>query len=133
VTAFVDTSALFALVDEDDQNHRAASAILPTLRGEQLLTHAYVVVETLALVGRRLPWAATEQVMDGLLPLIEIRPVDEVLHRAATVNYRDAGLARISFVDRTSFAFMRAESIDRAFAFDDDFAKHGFRLVLERA
>ncbi len=126
MTAFVDTSALFALVDEDDENHGAASAILPTLRGEQLLTHAYVIVETLALVGRRLPWAATERVIDAFLPLIEVIPVDEALHRAASVSYREAGAPKVSFVDRTSFAFMRAQSIDRAFAFDDDFARNGF-------
>lgn len=133
MTAFVDTSALFALVDEDDGNHQVAAAILPTLRGEQLLTHAYVVVETLALVGRRLPWAATERVIDAFLPLIEIRPVDEALHRAAAVSYREAGAATVSFVDRTSFAFMRAQSIDRVFAFDDDFARNGFLPVQPRS
>jgi predicted nucleic acid-binding protein len=129
VTAFVDTSALFALIDEDDENHAAAARILPTLRGEELVTHAYVIVETLALVGRRLPWGATERMLDVFLPLVDVRNVDDAIHRAATVTYREAGTATVSFVDRASFAFMRALSISRAFAFDEDFARNGFDLA----
>ena len=132
MTTFVDTSALFALIDEDDDNHRVASRILPTLRGARLVTHAYVVVETLAVIGLRLPWAATERVMDIFLPLIEVRPVAEIVQRAAGVAYRETGSASVSFVDRTSFAFMRAEHLDEAFAFDDDFEKNGFTVLQPR-
>lgn len=126
MTTFVDTSALYALIDEDDTNHARASASLLSLRGGELVTHTYVIVETLALVGRRLPWAATEQLIDSFLPLIDVRPVDEALHRAAAIAYREAGAPRVSLVDRTSFAFMRAMGIDTAFAFDEDFTRNGF-------
>jgi uncharacterized protein len=129
VTAFVDTSALFALVDEDDENHQAAVASLRALRGIQLLTHSYVLVETLALLGRRLPWAATERMIDVFLPLIDVHPIDGALHRAASVTYREAGSAAVSFVDRASFAFMRTQAVSRAFAFDSDFEQNGFELV----
>ena len=126
MTAFVDTSAFFALLAEDDDNHAAASAILPALRGEPLVTHAYVVVETLALVGRRLPWPASERLMDLFIPVVDVRPVDDSLHRAASLAYREAATPTVSFVDRTSFAFMRVHAIRRAFAFDTDFGKNGF-------
>ncbi len=99
------------------------------LRGLPLVTHGYVMVETFALVGRRLPWPATERLIDDFLPLIDVVPVDDELHRAAATAYREAGSASVSFVDRTSFAFMRAQGFDRAFAFDDDFARQGFELV----
>jgi uncharacterized protein len=129
VTTFVDTSALYALLDEDDANHRLAAEGFRSLRGGDLVTHTYVIVETLALVGRRLPWPASARLLDVFLPLIDVRPVDDALHRAAVVAYREAGAASVSFVDRTSFGFMRAHGVPRAFAFDDDFPKNGFGLV----
>jgi predicted nucleic acid-binding protein len=43
--------------------------------------------------------------------------------------YRRSASARVSLVDHTSFALMRALGISRAFAFDDDFAREGFALV----
>lgn len=51
---FVDTSALYALLDEDDANHARAAKAFAELQGSELTTHAYVLVETLALVSRRL-------------------------------------------------------------------------------
>jgi predicted nucleic acid-binding protein len=65
--------------------------------------------------------------MDVFLPLIEVHPVDQALHRAASLAYRAAGWADVSFVDRTSFTFMRDRAIEHAFAFDDDFVRNGFR------
>jgi predicted nucleic acid-binding protein len=129
VTVFVDTSALYALLDEGDANHRVAVQALSRLRGEELVTHAYVTVETLALVSRRLGWQAARRLIDGLLPVIEVHPVGEALHAAALLAYREAGSSRVSFVDRTSFAFMRANDLHTAWAFDADFARSGFERV----
>ena len=43
---FVDTSALFALLDEEDPNHAGAVATWPgLLKGAELVTHNYVHVE----------------------------------------------------------------------------------------
>ena len=93
VHIFVDTSALYALLDEADARHAEASDSLRRLVGTELVTHAYVVVETCALVGRRLPWPATERLVDGLLPVIDVRSVDSDLHAAALGAYRRAGSA----------------------------------------
>lgn len=125
----MDTSALYALLDEDDAHHAEASDALRRLARTELVSHAFVVVETSALVGQRLPWAATERLLDGLLPVIEVEAVDADLFAAASASYRDAGSARISLVDRTSFALMRRRGIGRAFAYDEDFAREGFELV----
>ena len=129
MTVFVDTSALYALLDEADARHAEASDALRRLEGTELITHAYVIVEVCALVGRRLPWPAIERLIDGLLPVIEVRPVDGGLHRSAAGAYRRSASARISLVDHTSFAMMRSLGIGRAFAFDEDFAREGFELV----
>lgn len=129
MSVFVDTSALYALLDEADARHVEASDVLRRIVGTELVTHAFVVVETCALVGRRLPWAASERLIDGLLPVIDVRSVDDDLHRTAMDAYRRSASARISLVDHASFAFMRSLGIARAFAFDDDFAGEGFELV----
>lgn len=126
MTAFVDTSALYALLDEDDANHDRARATFERLRGRDLVTHSYVVVEVVALVSRRLGWAAVERLLDGILPVIRIVGVDEATHAAALRAFRGGRSVGVSLVDQTSFAFMRAEGVDQAFAFDGDFATEGF-------
>lgn len=129
MSVFVDTSALYALLDEDDTHHAEASDVFRRLVGTELVTHAYVVVEISALVGSWLPWAASERLMDGILPIIDVEPVGVDLHLGAVTAYRAAGFARVSVVDYVSFALMRSRGIGRAFAYDTDFAREGFQLV----
>jgi predicted nucleic acid-binding protein len=127
--AFVDTSALYALLDDGDSKHAVAAEAFAGLQGSELVTHAYVLVETLALVSRRLGRAAVERLLDGLLSVVSVVAVDASLHAAALAAYREAASGRISFVDRTSFAFMRANRLEIAFAFDAHFAEAGFEPV----
>jgi predicted nucleic acid-binding protein len=130
VRVFVDTSALYALLDEDDSNHAAAAEAFARLQGSDLVTHAYVLVETLALVSRRLGWEAVVRLTDGLLEVVSVVPVDAATHDSALAAFRDAGASRISFVDRTSFAFMRSNRLAAAFAFDSHFVSAGFEQVV---
>lgn len=131
MVTFVDTSALVAFLDADDPRHPAAVRALRALTdvNEQLVTHNYVAVESIALVQRRLGLAATGVLCDELLPLIEHVWVDEALHRRAVDATRAADRRRVSVVDRTSFAVMRDRSIDLAWAYDDDFEREGFATV----
>ncbi len=129
MTVFVDTSALYALLDEDDANHEAAARIFGGLAGAKLLTHAYVLVETLALVSRRLGRAAVERLLDSILAVVDVEPVDLGLHGQALLAYRESPSDGVSFVDWTSFAFMRANRLGEAFAFDSDFEGAGFELA----
>jgi uncharacterized protein len=129
MSVFVDTSALYALLDEADARHVEASDALRRLVGTELVTHTYVVVEACALVGRRLPLPATDRLVDGLLPVIAVGSVDSDLHAGAMAAYRRSASSAVSLVDHASFAFMRSLGIGRAFAYDDDFAREGFELV----
>lgn len=129
---FVDTSALYALLDEDDDNHRAAAQWLSgpgADLAETLVTHAYVVVESAALVHRRLGHHAVRVLFDAFLPALSIVFVDETLHTRAVSAYLAAVRRRPSFVDWVSFQLMRDGDLDRAFAFDRDFATEGFAVV----
>ena len=129
MTVFVDTSALYALLDEDDQYHVPAAAAFRSTAGHELATHSYVVVETLALVGARLGFDAIERLVDDLLPVVDVSTVDPVLHDKALGIFRAARTTAVSYVDRVSFAFMHDRSIGVAFAFDADFTSEGFSLL----
>jgi len=129
VTVFVDTSALYALLDEDDRFHAAAAAALRSVAGQELLTHAYVLVETLALVGTRLGFGAVDRLTAALLPVVDVSTVDPSLHVEALAAFLAARTTAVSYVDRVSFAFMRDRGITVAFAFDSDFRSEGFSLL----
>jgi hypothetical protein len=110
MSVFVDTSALYALLDEADAHHVEASDALRRLVGTELVTHAFVVVEACALVGRRLPWPATERLVDGLLPVTR-RPV----RRRRSPRGRDGGVPPVGIGRRRASWTTRASpSCDRS-------------------
>ena len=130
MTTFVDTSAMYALLDHADLNHDVADETFRFLfQGEPLLTHSHVVIESAAVVQRRLGSAAVRDLFDRLLPLIEVLWVDEALHGIAVTSLLAAEKRQISLVDWTSFQVMRTHGIDRVFTFDGDFAQQGFEPV----
>jgi predicted nucleic acid-binding protein len=131
VTVLVDTSAFFALLDTDDRRLDQAVRTLADLRasGTSLLTHEYVVLETISLVQRRLGMDVLRSFVDDLLPLVDIEWVGPALHAEAREAMLAAGQRGISLVDWTSFLVMRRRGIGTAFAFDDDFAAQGFTTL----
>lgn len=82
---FVDTSALYAVLDADDQGHEPAKDTWrELLDGETtLLTTNYVLVETSALLQNRLGLDAVRVFHQDVLPALVVVWVDETLHRAA--------------------------------------------------
>ena len=130
MTVFVDTSAMYALVDRDDAMHGAAAQTFRFLvNGERLVSHNYVVLEAIALIQRRLGLEAVRDLDDRLVPLIDIRWIGPEEHRAAAEALLAAGRPRRSLVDWASFALMRRHRIDVAFTFDRDFAGQGFEMI----
>ena len=43
--------------------------------------------------------------------------------------YRNSGPSTVSFVDQTSFEFMRSNRLVEAFTFDSDYVSAGFELA----
>ncbi len=129
MTVFVDTSALYSLGSIRDPNHTLASArISHLIESERLLTHNYVVTETVALLHRRHGPRPVARVR-MLLEAVECVWIDDELHNAALDRILDRGRDGPSFVDHVSFEVMERHGIDTAFAFDADFRTAGFRLV----
>lgn len=129
---FVDTSALYAVLDADDARHGEAAATWSALLDHladgatRCVTHSGVIVESSALVQRRLGMRALRALHDRLLRIVDVTWVDADLHGRALSALLAAGSREVSLVDWTSFELMRERAIDAAFAFDDDFDAQGF-------
>ena len=126
---FVDTSALIALLDRADPRHEAVSATFVDLADRELVTHGYVVAETLAVARRRFGVDAVVALLDDLLPVIAVLPVEPALHASAQTRYRASLPSGTSFVDQVSFEVMAREAIETAFALDSDFLNAGLAIV----
>lgn len=126
---FVDTSALLTLLDRSDSRHDAARVCLQGLADAELVTHGYVVAESLAVVRRRFGVDGATTLLDDVLPAIEVIPVDAVVHAAALARYRASLPSGTSFVDNVSFELMARDAIETAFAFDADFISAGIAVI----
>jgi predicted nucleic acid-binding protein len=130
VTAFVDTSALYAAIDSDDGAHAAvAPALVELLDRDWLVTSSYVVVEATALVQSRLGMPATRDLLEELVPALDVVWVDEDVHGAAVAAHLAAGRRDVSLVDHVSFEVMRRRGIRAALTVDRHFAEAGFDVV----
>ena len=128
MSCFADTSALYALLDRDDHNHERAGVEWRNIlnQGARLVTHNYVVVESTALVQRRLGIAALRAFHEDILPLITTEWIDPARHHTAIEMALFAGRKKLSLVDCASFVLMRDMGISEAFCFDRHFREQGF-------
>ncbi|HMG32082.1 MAG TPA: PIN domain-containing protein [Jiangellaceae bacterium] len=124
---FVDTSFWAALTARADAHHEVAAALWHS-RPRALVTSNHVVGETWTFLNRRHGHSVAVDFTAGL----RASPSLAVVHIAAEVEdeawrwlHRHDERA-YSFVDATSFAYMRRHKIGTAFAFDGDFAAVGF-------
>ncbi len=130
---FVDTGAWFAIQAVDDEHHGEARHALPAVlqASRTLVTSNLVIGETYTLLRltrgyreakRFLDTLAQSQKLERLFLTEHIeRQAYEILHR-----YDDHPF---SYVDATSFAFMRRRRVRHAFAFDVHFRTAGFLRI----
>lgn len=129
MTAFVDTSALIALLDTDDPAHGEVREAWreAVLDAEGLVATDFVVVEAAAVAQRRWGLDGARVLLDELIPLIEIQSVS-VDDRIAGMNaLLAAGRRRLSLVDCVSFVMMRRMGIRDYLGTDPHFDEQGFR------
>lgn len=133
MTTFADASALYAVLDADDEFHARAREAWATLLAEDatLVTTNYVLVETFALVQARLGMEAVRALSDHLLPAMRTIGATEEDHRGAVQALLAADRRDLSLVDCSSFLVMRRLGLRSVFTFDADFRKQGFEMVPE--
>jgi uncharacterized protein len=132
LSVFVDTSAFYAAVDEEDSHYDRARDLLAS--GEALVTTDHVLVECWLLMQRRLGAAVANRywslVRAGAATIEHVASADLDAAWAIGERFPDQPF---SIVDRTSFAVMERLGVHRAVAFDDDFAVYRFGPRRERA
>ena len=128
MSVLVDTSAIYAVLDADDDQHsRAIAEWHRLLRGAfSLVTTSYILVETTALIQHRLGVDAVRALDQDIRPVLRVEWVDEDLHSVGMASMLAAGRRRLSLVDCVSFAFMSRAGLREVFAFDEHFAERGF-------
>ncbi|MDQ7031433.1 MAG: PIN domain-containing protein [Desulfonauticus sp.] len=89
----------------------------------------YILVETLALVQRRLGMNAVKIFKDDVLSIIEIIWINENIHNEGMNLFISENKRKLSFVDCISFVTMKHYGINIAFTFDSHFFKEGFNCI----
>jgi predicted nucleic acid-binding protein len=132
---FIDTSALYAVLDRDDRHHSPAKATWTGLlaSGETLLVTNYVVVETTALVQHRLGIDAVRVLCGDILPVLDVHWITETDHLHAQNALLATDRRRLSLVDCSAFHVMRHRTVHTAFAFDPHFREQGFEVLPDGA
>ena len=126
---FVDTSALYATRSSTDKEHAAVRVAWRMLseHKQRPITSNYGLLETMALVGRRLGLQAIRDLQTQLVPVLQVHWVDELTHERAVSALLTAGDRDLSLVDCVSFEMMRRLGLDPAFTFDSHFVRQGFK------
>ena len=127
MTIFVDTSAIYALMDADDRNHlRAAAAWAEWLQQPiQFVTTNYVLLESFALIQHRLGIQAAREVRAKFVPVMQVQWITEELHETALSLVLAVGQRDLSLVDCTTIELVRRLGQQTIFAFDRHFRDHG--------
>lgn len=136
VPLFVDTNALVAAFNEDDERYDAATAVLEGLRTGELpygpvFTSRYVLAETattiLVGVGHREAVDALTTVRSSAT--FNVLDVDADLFDRAAAQFEQYDDQTISFVDHLNGVLADEYDIEHIFAFDADFATLGLTRV----
>jgi uncharacterized protein len=126
---FVDTSFLIAGFDDRDPHHEEAMRLTERLAGRRMIATNHVRGESWTWFGRKRWHGKAVEVLDALTAQsghVQVDFVPEQLEDEALRWLRRHDEREYSFVDATSFAYMRAKRIEEALAFDGDFAAAGF-------
>ena len=127
----VDTSAIVAIADTGDEAHERALDALNNLRSEStpLWTHSYVVLESSAVMQRKLGIEPALEFLTEIVNLATIHWVSQEDHERAVYRLGQRRRRNLSLVDCVSFVLMETYGSTTAFAYDSDFQSEGFELV----
>ena len=126
---FLDTSAIYALADERDANHRDAVVLfrMALERAEELLVHNYILVESAALLQRRLGLSSVLRFLEDAKSF-RVHWISEEDHDNAVALLNQRSRRGLSLVDCMSFVVMRDYGVQDSLAYDSDFEREGFTV-----
>ena len=120
-----DSSAILALLDADDADHRRAVAAADHIVAERRPSFVtnYIEAEAHALLLRKLGRAIARQwLLTGGLPVLRALPQEEERARAILATHADKDW---SLCDAISFAVLESRGARMAFTFDRHFRQYG--------
>jgi predicted nucleic acid-binding protein len=128
----VDSSAYLALMDEEDEHHSQAQAILRQLARERyrqyttnaMLFEAHVLI--LAELGIGPAFQFLQEIRASNTVIVRVRQSDEERAIQIIGQYTDKDF---SFNDALSFTVMERLGISSAFTFDRHFAQYGLTVL----
>ena len=128
---FADTSGLFALLVRNDYMHVRAQLNFTYFAQHraELLTSSFVLVETAALLQRRVGLAAVHDFQSKIIPLFEIIWANGDWYTRAIQRLFAFNDRNISLVDCLSFEIMESREITYAFSLDKHFPENGFLIA----
>lgn len=129
---FLDSSALYALVDRSDAAHERVAKVYRNARNS-FVTHSAVLMESFSLIAKRLHRRAACEAVGATRnsPRLQVVHVDEALLSAAwsrALRYDDKDW---DWIDCASFEVMDLRQIRRALTLDRHFIQAGFDLVVK--
>ena len=130
----IDTSAIYAIVSPSDRFHAEASELYSELleRGDRLHTTSYVLLESAALIQRRLGFDRLKMFIESIEGVWQMLWVYPGTHDQIWGRMKAEGNHRLSLVDWS--LIVSAETTQSTiFSFDSDFIQRGLRVVPERA
>ena len=129
--AFVDTSALYALMMPEDTHHQAAQACFESLQvaDTMLVSTNYILLECATLLQRRHGMEAAKRFGDFIGEEVDVVWITESQHRAAWGYWKQRGMRGLSLVDCSCVVVMHEMGVRRVFGFDEQFRAAGFMLL----
>ena len=131
MSVYADTSALYALlVENETAHHRARHELQRLLRARRpIWTTSFVLIETMALLQHRFGLAAARDFDESILPVLRVQWVDAELYRQGVERLWREDRRHLSLVDCIGFEFMRGQGLVTAFAVDPHFEEAGFEIL----
>ncbi len=126
---FLDTSAIYALADAADPNHKRAKMFFHQAlqADEDFLVHNYVLVESTALLQNRLGFNSARRFVHES-ENFHIHWITHQDHQKGVDLWNKQGKRGLSLVDCVSFIVMRRNKVKRYLGFDPDFEREGFQM-----
>ena len=131
MSAFVDTSALYALlVQTEARHHEVVAAFSAFLNSDRTIhTTSFILVEATALLQNRIGLGPVRDLHECLLPLFTVQWVSSNLYQRGMQRLLREDRRRLSLVDCISMEHMSDLGLTEVLGLDQHFAEAGFQLV----